>query len=239
MDLPRIIVGVILPYLAITIFAIGMGRRFYAWKKLPSPRMTLFPTPVDERGNAVNTLKEVFFFKSLFKGDRLLWGVAWLFHVVLALIFAGHVRVFANVDAWMLKLGLNEEQIDAMSSGVGGMAGVVIMATAVFLLLRRLLIQRVREVTGINDCLALLLIGAIIITGNMMRFGSEHFDLSLTREYFASLATFSSVVGTPALENNMFLLHMCLALLLIMFIPFSKILHFGGIFFTHQMIRKH
>ena len=95
-----------------------------------------------------------------------------------------------------------------------------------------------REITGPADYLALLLIGAIIFTGNMMRFGGEHFDLALTREYFASLATFSGVTGEPALQNGTFMAHMGLALLLIMIIPFSKILHFGGIFFTHQLIRK-
>ena len=58
------------------------------------------------------------------------------------------------------------------------------------------------------------------------------------RDYFADLATFSSVANAEALQNGVFLTHMGLALLLLMYIPFSKILHFGGIFFTHQMIRK-
>lgn len=239
MDLLKIIAGVILPYIAITVFAVGMARRFYTWKKLPSPPMTLFPAPPDESANVVNALKEMVVFKSLFNGDRLLWSIAWLFHVVLALIFVGHVRVFTNADSLLAAFGMSPEQIDAISGGVGGVAGVVILATAVFLLLRRLVIQRVREVTGLSDCLALLLIGAIISTGNMMRFGAEHFDLALTRDYFAGLATFSNVAGAAALENNVFLLHMFLALLLIMVIPFSKILHFGGIFFTQQLIRKH
>jgi nitrate reductase gamma subunit len=72
----------------------------------------------------------------------------------------------------------------------------------------------------------------------MMRFGPEHFDLALTREYFASLVTFSSVSDAAVLQNNTFLLHYALALVLIMYIPFSNILHFGGIFFTHPLIRK-
>ena len=71
-----------------------------------------------------------------------------------------------------------------------------------------------------------------------MRFGAEHFDLALARDYFAGLATFSNVMDMTILTNNVFLLHMCLAFALIMVIPFSKILHFGGIFFTHQLIRK-
>jgi len=97
----------------------------------------------------------------------------------------------------------------------------------------------VKEITSVSDLLALVLIGAILITGNLMRFGAEHFDLTLTREYFASLASFGGVSEAQALQNGVFLTHMGLALLLLMYIPFSKILHFGGIFFTHHLIRKH
>ena len=125
-----------------------------------------------------------------------------------------------------------------MSGSVGGAAGVVILVTAIFLLARRLVVQRVREITGVGDILALSLIGLILITGNMMRFGAEHFDLVLTREYFAALVTFSGVSDSAVLQNNTFIAHYALALVLIMYIPFSKILHFGGIFFTHPLIRK-
>jgi nitrate reductase gamma subunit len=126
-----------------------------------------------------------------------------------------------------------------MSGGVGGAAGVLVLVATVLLLARRLALPRVREITGAADIFALLLIGAIIITGNMMRFGSQHFDLALTREYFGSLATFGGVTGLAALQNELFMVHMVLAFLLIVIIPFSKILHFGGIFFTHELVRKH
>jgi nitrate reductase gamma subunit len=178
-------------------------------------------------------------FKSLFRGDRLLWAFAWAFHVVLGLIFVGHLRVFANVDGVLVSAGMSEAGIQLMSGGVGGAAGVVVLVTALCLLFRRLVIQRVREITSYGDYFALLLIGAILITGNIMRFGPEHFDLTLTRDYFATLATFGSVSGAAALENEVFLVHLGLALLLMIYIPFSKILHFGGIFLTHQLVRKH
>ncbi len=216
-----------------------MARRSYVWKSLPSPPMTLFPAPADGKANAWNTAKEVLVFKSLFRGDRLLWLGAWLFHAVLALILVGHIRVFFNADALLEGLGMSPEQIQAMSGSVGGAAGVVILATAVFLLVRRLLIRRVREITAWSDCLALVLIGAIIITGNLLRFGPEHFDLGLTRRYFAGLAALRDVRGEAVLANELFMLHMSLAFVLLMIIPFSKILHFGGIFFTHPAIRKH
>jgi len=238
MDFVTLLVGGVLPYVAIAAFIVAMVYRLYIWKKLAAPSMTLFPAPDDEKANKQNVLKEALLFRSLFGGDRALWTFAWVFHVVLLLIFLGHLRVFTNVDSMLMASGMSDESIQAMSAGVGGAAGVVILVATVLLLARRLALPRVREITGPADYLALLLIGAIIITGNMMRFGGEHFDLTLTRGYFANLATFSGVTREPALQNPVFMIHMGLAFLLIMCIPFSKILHFGGIFFTHQLIRK-
>ncbi len=238
MEFVKIVVGVVLPYVALLVFVVGMIYRLYTWKKLASPVMTLFPAPDTGQGNAVNTLKEAVLFKSLFYGDRVLWVFAWVFHAVLALIVIGHFRVFTGTIDAMLEPMIGKAGVEAMSSGAGGGAGVVILLALVLLLVRRLTLQRAREVTGLADYLALLLIGAIIVTGNMMRFSDVHFDLTYTRDYFGALATFSNVTDMTALTNNLFLVHMCLAFLLIMVIPFSKILHLGGIFFTHQLIRK-
>ena len=240
MGVLRLIVGGILPYVSIAVFLVAMAYRIRGWMRLPSPPMTLFPAPPPEGGaGAVNTVKEALLFQSLYRGDRRLWIPAWGFHVVLALIFLGHVRVLSNVDRLFESLGMTEAGIQAMSGSVGGAAGVLILAAALVLLVRRMVIPRVKEITGVADLFALILVGAILITGNLMRFGGEHFDLTLTREYFLNLATLRGVGDSAVLENGVFLSHMGLAFLLLMYIPFSKILHFGGIFFTHQLIRKH
>ncbi|MHC4472933.1 MAG: respiratory nitrate reductase subunit gamma [Planctomycetota bacterium] len=239
METLKFVVGVILPYIAIAVFLVGMIHRLIGWKKLASPPMTLFPAGSEEGSKTANILKEAFLFRSLIKSDRVLWVLAWAFHVVLALIFLGHFRVVANVDSILTKLGMSEESIQAMSGGVGGVAGVLIFLAAVLLLLRRLAVPRVKEVTGLGDYAILILLAAIIVTGNMMRFGGEHFDLGVTRTYFAGLASFSDVSSAAALDHGVFLVHMVMALVLIMLIPFSKILHLGGIFFTQHLIRKH
>ena len=238
MEIVRFVIGVVLPYVAIVTFAGGMAYRFYSWKTLASPPITLFPAPPSEKANTLNTIQEVVLFKSLFQGDRVLWVLAWVFHAVLLLVFVGHFRVFTDVDSLLMKLGMSEDSIQAMSSGAGGAAGVVILLAAVLLLVRRMALPRVREITGLADYVILLLIAAIIITGDMMRFSAEHFDLAVTREYFSRLVFFDDVIGAAALRNNLFLVHMCLAFVLILCLPFSKVLHFGGIFFTHQLIRK-
>ncbi|MBI4720580.1 MAG: respiratory nitrate reductase subunit gamma [Chitinivibrionia bacterium] len=226
------IVGGVLPGIAALTFIIGMTYRFRVWSRTVQPgKMTLFPAS-DNTIKAV--LAEAVFFPGLFRGDRVLWMFAWIFHATLALVFLGHLRVFTGlVDRILAAMGLSADAIAAMSNTVGGIAGVVLLATGIMLLIRRVTLQRAKEISGLPDFFALLLIIAIILTGNMMRFG-PHFELEQTRVWARSLITFSPAVP----QNGLFLTHALLAIVLIMYIPFSKILHFGGIFFTQSLIKR-
>jgi nitrate reductase gamma subunit len=225
-------VGGILPYFVVIVFILGMVYRFYLWVKTPQPgRMTLFPAPDSLSGGV---LAESLFFPSLFKGDRILWIFAWIFHATLALVFLGHVRVFtAIIDRILLAVGMTPEGIDSMSATAGGIAGILLLATGLLLLLRRISVRRVRDISGIPDFSVMILLIAIVVTGDLMRFGA-HFDLEQTRLWTASLLAFSPVIP----QNGGFLVHAFLAMLLIIYIPFSKILHFGGIFFTQALVRR-
>jgi len=223
----------ILPYLTVAVFVIAMLDRLQAWAKAPQPgKMTLFPAP---SSTWKGVLAEVLYFPSLFKGDRFLWAISWLFHVTLALVALGHLRVLTGlIDSTLLAMGMTQDGIDTMSSTSGGAAGVVLLATGLLLLARRLTVRRAREISGAGDFFALLLLVAIIASGDVMRFGSAHFDLEQTRIWARSLLVFSPQY--PA--GGAFLVHALLAQLLIMYIPFSKILHFGGIFFTQALVKR-
>lgn len=227
------VVGGLLPYLTVVLFLAGMAYRFYVWIKTPQPgKMSLFY--VREQSTFKGVLKDVLFFPGLFKGDRLLWGFAWVFHATLALVILGHIRVFmAFADGILMKLGMSPEGIDRLSATAGGAAGIVLLASGAILLLRRFFVERVREISRAPDFVMLLLLLAIIITGNVMRFGAEHFDLQQTRVWAASLLALAPAVPS----GNAFLLHALFAQILIIFIPFSKILHFGGIFFTQALVK--
>ncbi len=224
----------ILPLISIIVFLAGMIYRFRIWTKGPSPSMTLFPAPAKDSNKLLSLFKESFFFPGLFKGDKYLWIISWVFHATLAMIIIGHIRVFTDFPALWAALGINADTMSAVS---GGIAGVIILITAILLLVRRFTTQRVREISDFSDFFALLLVIAILITGNVMRFG-EHFDLEITRTYFSQLFSFS-FIGMTLPQNGMFTFHFFLVQLLLMYIPFSKILHFGGIFFTHAAIQKH
>jgi nitrate reductase gamma subunit len=225
-------VGGVLPYLTIVLFVVGMGYRFWDWFGTKQPgKMTLYPAP---KSAAKGVLAEALLFPSLFKGDRVLWVMSWVFHATLALVAIGHLRVVTGlIDQALIGLGMTEGGVDTMSGVAGGGAGIVLLLTGVLLLVRRLTLQRAREVSGVGDYFALVLLITIIVTGNAMRFSGVHFDLETTRVWAVSLVTFAPIVPV----NGAFLAHALVGQLLFIYIPFSKILHFGGIFFTHALVK--
>ena len=226
-------VGGILPYLAGSVFLIGVVSRLRTWRRIPQPgMMTVYPT----KGSSVAALvKEALFFPSLYRGDRTLWLLSWSFHATLALAFLGHVRVVTGlVDQGLAFVGIGSDGVAKVSAIAGGGAGIVLLVTVGTLLVRRMLLARVREISSPPDFLALLLLVAVITTGNVMRFGGMHFDLAETRVWATSLLSFSPVVpGHPA-----FLAHAFSAELVILYIAFSKLMHFGGFFFTVSLIKR-
>ena len=224
-----LIVGVILPPVTFVVFVAAMLNRFWTWKKLPQPGMTLFPT--SPKGTVAGVLKETLLFPSLFRSDRFLWATSWLFHTMLALIVLGHLRVVTDFPWLWSALNINA---DTMSAVVGGAAGVMILLMLVLLIARRVGTPRVREISAPGDYFAVFLILAIVLTGNAMRlFG--HFDLAASRQYFATLVTLQWPL-VP--ENGWFLAHLFLAQALLLYMPFSKIMHFGGVFFTQTALRR-
>jgi nitrate reductase gamma subunit len=223
----------VLPYITLTIFIVGMINRFVIWFSLPTPSITLFPLSPDE--TVVGFLKETFFFPKMYQSDKIFWGGAYFFHLFLAFIFVGHFRVFTDFPRLWAWLGMNSADVDFMSATIGGIAGICLMLLTIALITRRLWIKRVRQISSSGDYLTLLLILAIIVTGNLLRFSAQAFDLETTRTLFRQLLALSHV---GMAHHYLFITHFFLAQLLIMYIPFSKLLHFGGIFFSHIVLRR-
>ena len=224
-------VGVILPPITVLVFLGGFIYRLLEWRKQAMPRMTLYPAPEPGADTFWGVIKATFFAPSLYKEDRMLWTGSWVFHATLALILIGHIRVVTDFPAIWAALGINA---DMMSTTVGTSAGIIILLAVLLLTYRRLTIPRVQEITQAGDYLALILLLAVILSGNAMRF-QEHFDLNLTREYFAGLIRFQATL--PPL-NGWFLIHFLLGQILFLYLPFSKILHLGGIFFTQTVLQR-
>ncbi len=211
----------------------GVGYRLATWKRLPQPgTMTLFPT---EGGSPMALAKEALLFPSLYRGDRFLWALAWLFHVTLAIAFVGHLRVVTGFfDGALGGLGIGPGALATLSTVAGGAAGLVLLAGLVGFVARRLLVRRVREISAAPDFLALLLLTAVITTGNLMRWAGAADYLPEARAWLHSLISFAPVAPHSA---NL-LLHAFCAELLLFYIAFSKLMHFGGFFLTFSLTKR-
>ena len=228
----KIFVGDIMPYITLIVFLSGITYKILKWSKAAQGKMTLYPPPSTPGEKWRKITKEILIFQNLFEGNKPLWVGTWVFHASLALILIGHLRVVTDFPLLWQTLGMGKEDVDMLSHFLGGLAGLVILIMGIYLLLRRVTVQRVKEISDGEDFFILVLILGIIITGDVMRFVT-HFDLTQSREYFAALFTFSraSVPNDPA-----FLLHFFLGQLLIIYIPFSKFLHIPGVFFSKSII---
>jgi nitrate reductase gamma subunit len=223
----------VLPYLVTGVFVVGAGHRLWAWWRGPAPPlMTLFPTGGATTGAL---LKEAFFLPRLLRGDRHLWILAWAFHAGLALVMAGHVRVMSGLfDRGLERAGVGESTLTSVAAVAGTSAGVVVLATLLLLLGRRIFLRRVREISAVPDFLALVLLAAVVATGDWMRWSGTPVDLIATRAWFASLLAFSP---GPALPPAV-LLHLLCAELLVAYVAFSKLMHMGGIFFALPLLKR-
>jgi nitrate reductase gamma subunit len=227
------LIGGILPYLAIAVFLVGVASRLVVWWRTSQPgTMTVYPT----KGSGFGALaKEAMFFPSLFRGDKTLWLLSWSFHVALGFAFVGHLRVVTGlVDRGLVGAGFSPEGIAEVSAIAGGVAGMVLMAAAGTLLVRRIVLTRIREISSPPDFAALLLLVAVITTGNLMSWRGLHLDLAGTRIWAGSLVRLSPIVQAP----SALLLHVFCAELMIVYIAFSKLMHFGGFFFTFSLIKR-
>ncbi len=225
------LVGVVLPPITVVVFLGGLAYRIFEWRKLTMPKITLYPAPDPGADTFWSVFRATFFSPGLFKADRALWTGAWVFHAALALILIGHVRVGMDFPAIWAALGINA---DVMSATIGTTAGVIILLATLFLTYRRFALSRVQEISQAGDYLALFLLLAVILSGNAMRF-QGHFDLNLTREYFLGFIGFQAPI--PPL-NGWFLIHFLFGQILFLYLPFSKLLHLGGIFVTQTALQR-
>jgi nitrate reductase gamma subunit len=229
----QVVVAAVLPYLAATAFVAGVAYRLITWQRLPQPGpMTLFPT----RGAGFGQLaKEALLFPSLHRGDRLLWSLAWAFHVTLAIAFVGHLRIVTGLlDRALGGVGLGPGAVVRLSTVAGCTAGLVLLLTMAGLIVRRVLVRRVREISTVPDFAALMLLTAVITSGNLMRWAGSPSQLSEARAWVESLLSLSPMVPT----SSTILLHVFFAELLILYIGFSKLMHFGGFFLSFAMTKR-
>jgi [DsrC]-trisulfide reductase subunit M len=209
----------LLCYLAAAVFLAGLGRAVWAYAATPAPlRIPTTPAPLTRAGVALRFLTETVLFRSLFFSNKWIWLFGWAFHVALLVVLVIHLRyVVQPAWAWL-----------GVVQSLGGYAGLLMVGALAALWARRLLVPRIRYVTAPSDHLALALLIGIGLSGLAMRY-VQHTDIVAVKAFVLGLIYFD---WQPLPADPCLILHLVLVSVLLIVLPFSKLLHGAALFFN-------
>ena len=206
-------------YAAGAILVAGLAIKIAQYARTPVPlKIPTTPAPVTRVGVAGRLVREVVLFESLFKASKWTWLFGWIFHAALLVVLVGHLRYFTE-PVW---------SPIALVQGIVPYAGIAMIAGLAGLWARRFLVDRVRYISTPSDHLMLALLVAIGGTGVAMRFGI-HTDIVALKAFALGLVRFD---WQPIPSDAVLLLHLGLVAALMAVLPFSKLLHAPGLFFS-------
>lgn len=223
----------IMPYLTVTIFTLGILYRLGRWAGARIVfNIALSPFPKTNTDLAKVWIKEIVFFRSLFNFDKSMWAGGWLMHVALFSILGGHVMGIYFLGKQFVYIGLSETLSEHMSELLGTTFGLIIFAALLYLLYRRLALEKVQLVTSPSDILHLLLLLAIVSVGDFMRlFPAYGIEYKPVKEFITHLIMFKPVTADmEVFHRPLFILHFFLVQILMIVFPFSKLMHLFGMF---------
>ncbi|VAX19384.1 Sulfite reduction-associated complex DsrMKJOP protein DsrM (= HmeC) [hydrothermal vent metagenome] len=210
---------VFLCYTSAAIFLAGFVRKVYEYAVIPAPlKIPTMPAPTTKGGVVLRMTGEILLFTSLFKGNKWTWIGGYIFHIAFMVIVLRHLRyVIVPTPDVIYSIG-----------PFGIWAGIILVVSAGYLFARRVFVGRTRYISSGADYFALILMALIAATGLAMQFLFMA-DISAVKEFMVGLVTFSPV-NVP--RDHLFVLHLLLVMLLLVYFPFSKMMHAGGVFFS-------
>jgi [DsrC]-trisulfide reductase subunit M len=236
MDPLSFIVSGILVYVAVVVFIVGSIWAIIRWLRTPkSPvHQGMFPL---RRGlpRAIKLGKDSLFFPQVLDTDPWMWLFVFGMHLAGVGLFVGHMRLITELPFANLIGAANMENL---ANIVGGGIGVALFIAFLYFLFRRFK-SPYRELSVPEDYLLLVLILLLILLGDHLRF-TQPFNLQDYRDYMSSLLHFSpSFPVNIKLSASKWILdaHVLTADLLLIYFPFSKLVHsIGG--FAGNLLRS-
>jgi len=216
----------IMVYVAIAIFILGMIYRVYQWLGAPKARLKtgVFPKPDSGAARWGQVAVDSLTFPQALKADRTIWTFTILFHFALLGAFVGHLRLVHEFTPLLNLLG--PEGMDQFALWSGGVMGGLLIVALVYYLLRRLT-SPYKEISVPEDFILLFLLILVVVMGDHMRFiGKIH--AADYRIYFQSLLAFKPAFPKVLADSSTkwaLVFHILFANLLIIYFPFSKLVH--------------
>jgi nitrate reductase gamma subunit len=220
----RLLFG-ILPYITAGVFFLGILYRFWVWIRTPVPlRIVTTPGPKTRIGVAGRLIGDILWFPNLFKADKLLWAAGWCFHILLWLVLLRHLRYFLYpVPGWVAGI-----------QTLGLYAGYLIPIPIALLLGRRLLMERPLYISILGDYFALFLLLSITLSGLLLNLLFRTYLIDV-KALINGLIHFSYSVPEV---HWLFVFHFLVVMTLLIYFPFSKLMHGGGLLLSPTRNQK-
>jgi nitrate reductase gamma subunit len=251
--------GIGLPYLAILAFLVGVVWKIVSWARSPVPfqitttcgqqkTLSWIPSsyvenPHTAKGVILRMALEVLAFRSLFRNTAMsiaegravqgptkwLWLGAIAFHYTFLVIFLRHLRFFSEPVPQLILWVQNLDGLMQVGVPVVYASTAIFLGAVTYLLARRLFIPQVRFISLAADYFPLFLLLGIGTTGAWMRH-LEKTDITAVKELGMGLLSFSPQASSDI--HWLFYAHLTLVSVLLLYFPFSKLMHMGGVFLS-------
>jgi nitrate reductase gamma subunit len=255
----QVFFGVVVPYAAVAVFVLGFIYRVFQWGKSPVPfcipttcgqqkslpwiKQDKLENPATSMQVVGRMLLEVLFFRSLFRNmktemtdgkvvygsEKLLWLAGLAFHWSFFFIFVRHYRFFVQEVPSVLKMLEGADSFFQIGAPLFYMTDAVILGAVTFLLFRRVYLPQIRYISLAADFFPLFLILGIAISGILMRYFFKTHVVAV-KQLAMGLISLSPVI--PEGIGSIFYVHFFLICVLLMYFPFSKLMHMGGVFLS-------
>lgn len=219
-----ILIGGLLFKLGVVLFSARFGGSLATYpKRLPRP---------------LGVAAEAFLVPSAWRKAKVFWFFIIAFHVGFALLFVGHLELIREFAV----LQIIPHQVFL---GAGAVGGILIVSTLYFLFRR--FRSPWREISVPEDFLILLLLFLTMAIGSHLhiaaRYGVAGFDIQVAEYsiYLSSLVALKPAVpaaisGSP--HYVLVALHIFLANLVLMMLPFTKVIHMVFAFLALNLKRR-
>lgn len=256
----RFLFGIIIPYVAIAVFIAGILYRIIKWGKAPVPfaistssgqqkslpwiKNNSFESPHNKRGVIGRMALEILFFRSLFRntkselteGPKITYGeTKWLwlgalaFHWSFLIILLRHFRFFVEPVPFFVPAVQSIDGLFQIGVPILYMTDIIVLSALTYLFFRRVFIPQIRYISLAADYFPLFIILGIVISGVLMRYFIK-VDIIGVKELILSFVSFSPKI--PDGIGMIFFVHLFFVCALLVYFPFSKLMHLGGVFLS-------
>jgi nitrate reductase gamma subunit len=167
--------------------------------------------------------------KVVYGSSKWLWAFALAMHWALLVIVLRHLRFFTEPVLGFASVLDSADGFFRFTLPVFYATDAIVLVALIYLAIRRFTNPQVRMISQAGDYFPLFLLVAIAASGVAMRYLFRT-DVVGIKEYTLSLLSFSPAL--PASVGGVFTMHLLLVCTLFFYFPFSKLVHFGGVFLT-------